>query len=201
MKLLKFLAILLVFTTQACKSVKTNKDNFKTKLSVFQNESEIPIKTASKTVNLNKAPFSLRFYNKAYNLENNLLYAARIAAFRDKSEFDKVKIGIATQYLPCFASGSGIAANRSGSYEHLYFMNDGHHYTMYKDSTSKRLKLLSESDSLLHLEFEINSLVYDDKTMSMENTDLSQFYLAVFIDKNLNGIIDKGELNKLTINM
>jgi len=92
-----------------------------------------------------------------------------------------------------------MAPAKSGKYESLIFNNRGHHYTFYENRKSNRLKLIDDSGNLLKLEFEINSLYYNNKKVKMENTELKEFYIAFLIDRNLNGIIDNGELNKLTI--
>lgn len=201
MKILKLTSVLIIVLSQACKTAKVNENNYKTQLSVYQNNKNHPVKKLSKTIKLDKTPFSLRFYNKKYDLENKKFYAAQIAAFMDKSEFDKVNVGLAKTELPCFSPGSGLAASRNGKYESLYFDNEGHHYAYYKNSESKRLRLLKNSGNLLQLEFDINSMVYNNKRVNITQTDLKEFYLAFVIDKNLNGIIDKGELNKLTIKL
>jgi len=204
MKTLRLTTILtfVIVLTQACKTLRTgkvNKENFETQLSISQNNTESPIKEYSEIVEIDKKGFSLRFYNKKYDSENKKFYSAQIGAFIDKSEFDKVKVGLSKADLPCFEPGSGMAPNRSRKYESLIFNNSGHHYTIYENSESKRLNLLNDSGKLMKLEFEINSLYYDSKEVKMTETDLNEFYIAFLIDKNLNGIIDKGELNKLTI--
>lgn len=190
--------------TLACKTLKLgkgNKDSFNTQLTVFQNGNEQPINNLSETIEIEKIGFSLRFYNKKYNSENKKFYSAQIAAFKDKSEFDKLNTGMSKSDLPCFEPGSGMAPDRSGKYETLIFNNRGHHYAPYENSDSKRLNLLEDSGGLLKLEFEINSLYYENKEVEMTETELKEFYIAFLIDKNLNGIIDKGELNKLTIKL
>ncbi|MBL3658801.1 hypothetical protein [Fulvivirga sediminis] len=203
LRLIYMLAFVGLFT-QACKTSKTgstNETGSATQLSIFQNNKEHRIKKYSETAELDKKEFSLRFYNKKYDVENNKFYSAQIAAFMDKSEFDKVKIGLEMAELSCFEPGTGMAPARSGIYESLILTNTGHHYTFYENEESKRLNLLDDSGDLVKLEFEINSLYYDGKKVSMTETDLSEFYIAFLIDKNLNGIIDQGELNKLTIKL
>jgi len=188
--------------TQGCKTLKVGKgsnESFKTQLTIFQNSNEITIDDPSELIEVERSEFSLRFYNMKYDSENKRFYSAQIAAFTDKTEFDKIKTGLSKTDLPCFEPGSGMAPDRSGKYESLIFNNSGHHYTTYENSESKRLNLLEESNGLLKLEFEINALYYDSKEVNMAETELKEFYLAFLIDKNLNGTIDNGELNKLTI--
>ena len=204
MRILKLITILtLTFgLTQACKTSKVNKGvrgSDKAQLIVYQNGNEYAINDFSESIEIERREFSLRFLNKRYDSKNKKFYSAQIAAFTDKSEFDKIKTGLSKTDLPCFEPGSGMAPNKSGKYESLIFNNSGHHYTTYENSDSKRLNLLKESGELLNLEFEVNSLYYSSKEVKMIETDLKEFYMAFLIDKNLNGTIDSGELNKLTI--
>jgi len=197
-----FILSLLIILTQACKKSKTTNtthENNSSKLIIFQNNTEIPIKNLSETVEIERKKFSLRFYNKKYKPENKEFYSAQIAAFLNPNELDKIKIGMKKTDLSCFKPGSAMAPARSGKYETLIFNNNGHHYVIYENPENKRLNLIDDSGKLLKLEFEINSLYYNNKEVKMENTELNKFYIAFLIDRNLNGIIDKGELNKLTI--
>lgn len=188
--------------TQACKTTKVTKsssENFPTQLTVFQNGIEYPINNFEETIELSKEAFSLRFNNKKYNSENKKFYTAQIAAFIDKSEFDKLKTGVSKSVFPCFAPGTGMAPDKSNKYESLIFNNAAHHYTFYESPESTRLNLLKDGGEVLRLEFEINALYYNKESFKMTETDLKEFYIAILIDKNLNENIDEGELNKLTI--
>ncbi len=196
--------ILLVIFALSCKSTKNtlSKDEKLTNLLfVFQNGEESKINSLNEAVEVDRQGFSLRFYNKRYNPKSEEFYSAQIAAFLDKSELDKIMVGMEKADLPYFEPGSGMAPSQSGKYESLIFKNNGHHFTIYENSESKRLNLISESDEILKLEFEINQLFYEGKQVEMKDTDLDEFYIAVLIDRNLNGIIDEAELNKLTIKL
>ena len=155
----------------------------------------------SATIEVERKEFSLRFFHKKYDSENNKFYAVQIAAFTDKHELDKIKLGMFKTDLPCFITGSGMAPYSSGKYETLIFNNSGHHYIFYENSDSKRVNLIKNKGTLLQLEFEINALYYNNKEVKMKNTNLNEFYLAFYIDKNLNGIIDIDELNKITVKL
>ncbi len=198
---LAFILTLTLVLVQACKTSKTangNKKNTKNGLIIFQNGVETSVNNLSETIEIDKKEFSLRFYNKKYDSENKEFHSAQIAAFVDKSEFDKVKVGLSKADIPCFEPGSGMAPDKSGKYETLIFNNNGHHYTIYENPESERLNLLEDSGKFLKLEFEINSLYYDTMEVKMTDTKLKEFYIAFLIDRNLNGTIDKGELKKLT---
>ena len=191
---LAFILTLTLVLVQACKTSKTANGNKKN----TKNGVETSVNNLSETIEIDKKEFSLRFYNKKYDSENKEFHSAQIAAFVDKSEFDKVKVGLSKADIPCFEPGSGMAPDKSGKYETLIFNNNGHHYTIYENPESERLNLLEDSGKFLKLEFEINSLYYDTMEVKMTDTKLKEFYIAFLIDRNLNGTIDKGELKKLT---
>ena len=199
-----FMLALVMVLGQACKTQKAadgNKGNDINALIIFQHGVETPVRNPSETVEIDKAAFSLRFYNKKYNSEEEAFYSAQIASFIDKSELDKITVGMSKSDLRCFVPGSGMAPDRSGKYESLIFNNSGHHYVIYENQDSKRLNLLDDSGEMLKLEFEINALYYDNTEVKMTDTKLKEFYMAFLIDRNLNGIIDNGELHKLTVRM
>ncbi len=206
MKAYQFLCFFLIVASslQSCKSSKNvaNKNQRSPEqVFLFQNGRQILLSDLNQTVQVSKENFSIRFYNKRYNAENKEFYSAQIAAFLEKSELDKIELGMLKSDLACFAPGTGMAPSRSGKYERLVFNNNAHHYTMYENSYSKRLNLIEESGEFQKLEFEILGLYYDNKEIKMTDADLTEFYIAFLIDRNLNGKIDAGELKKLTINI
>ncbi|MCC5920805.1 MAG: hypothetical protein LAT68_06680 [Cyclobacteriaceae bacterium] len=193
---------IMIALAQSCKTPiigESNKKDFQTQLTLFQNGNKTTIDQASKTIGIERDEFSLRFYNKKYDTENKMFYAARIAAFTDISEFDKIKLGMLKSEIPYFKTGSGMAPDRSGMYEALILKNSGHHYLPYENSESKRVNFLNEVNDLARLEFEIKSIYHENVEVKMANTTLNEFYLVFLIDKNLNGIIEEGEMNKITI--
>lgn len=194
--------IIVALLIQSCRSSKTSiaKTQVSTdEVSLFQNGNETLLNELAQTVEVDRRAFSLRFYNKKYNPKAKEFYSAQIAAFLDKADLDKVKIGMLKEDMSCFKPGTGMAPSRSGKYESLFLTKNAHHYTFYENSESKRLNLLGEFGAYAKLEFEVTGLHYDSKEVKMKNTDINEFYLALLIDKNLNGQIDDGELRKLTI--
>ena len=196
------LLAIIFFLLNACKTLKTSEAQPKmttTDLIVFQDGKEIVVHKPIETVKIGKKEFSLRFYNKRYDPENKILHTARIAAFKDPLQLDKVNVGMSMSDVPYFSGGTGLAANSNIGYDKLRLRNDAHHYTYYTNEDRKRLDLLEENGELLKLEFDIPALYYNDTDYKMSDPQLKAFYIAFLIDRNLNGIIDKGELKKLTL--
>ncbi|WP_108868646.1 hypothetical protein [Aquimarina aquimarini] len=198
-----FLIIIICLSIiQSCKTTKTSVKSDATDIEavyVYQNGKEKRIIGEDSKISIEANKFSVRFNNKPYNAQNEERYSAQVTAFLNKEELLKIKSGMPKSETNCFTPGTGMAPNQSGRYESLIFGNDRHHYLVYKNSESKRLKLLNKSNHFMTLEFEIDGVYYNGKEEKMATTDLGEFYLAILIDRNLNGIIDKGELKKITI--
>jgi hypothetical protein len=106
---------------------------------------------------------------------------------------------MSTEAIPFFGPATGMAPYASGKYEYLVFNKFGHHYLMYDNKDSNRVNLLSNEGKFQKLEFEINGLYYEGMDVPMTETALKEFYLVLFIDGNLNSIIEENELYKLTV--
>ena len=80
-------------------------------------------------------------------------------------------------------------------------MEKGYHYLYYKSEVDRRLTLIDKVDEWLKLDFEINNFTIDKggSLNVIEDILIDQFYLAIYIDRNLNNTIDKGELFKCKV--
>ena len=194
--------IICLAAVQACKtaqvSEKENKDTLK-EISVVQNGKEFKLLGEDCEILIDRDVFSIRFRNKRYDSENKKFYSARVAAFVNRLELQEVKSGMSKSEIKCFSPGTGISPSRSGKYESLFIGKGGHHYLVYENSESKRLKKIDEKDDLLTLEFEINRLFQNGEDEKMSDTELNEFYLAILIDRNLNNVVDEGELKRVTV--
>ena len=171
-----------------------NKEN----IVIHQQNNEIILQSESQ-INIKREKFSIRFSNKAYNSSLKEFNATQIAAFLDKSELSKIKIGVSVNDIPCFAPGTGMAPSENGFYESITFENSAHHYLFYENQNDRRVNLINENKNILRLEFPVNKFNLNGKDVKIEKTKLSEFYLAIFIDSNFNDIIDMGELTKVTV--
>ena len=206
-----FLIIILLYSCQTSQSLTTaNSDvstNQKNTIYIYQNGEERAIKKKSETIELDKNSFSIRFYNHAYH--STKYNATQIAVFLTNREFEKIHTGLAIKNIPCFAPGTGYAMYGDGSDKDLLFETDldrpGHHYLYYKNATNRRLNLIDEWEDLLKLEFEVNEFCIRNPdnsitTTPISSTNITEFFMAILIDRNLNDTIDFGELHTLTIN-
>jgi hypothetical protein len=167
-------------------------------IAIYQDDTETEARNEEE-IQIRRAKFAIRFSSKRYNSSKEQFYAAEIAAFLDKSELTKINEGMSTEDIPCFEPGSGMATASNGFYESIIFNNAGHHYLYFETKKDRRVNLISENNGMLRLEFPITNLFLNEKDIKLEKTNLPEFYLAILIDRNLNNVIDKGELTKLTI--
>lgn len=117
----------------------------------------------------------------------------------DKKAWKSLKVGMETEETPCFGGGKGLAGYQNRQYPELLFEKKAYHYLYYENEQDKRVKLLDSINDLLKLEFNISKLDYNNNIVKVSESKLPYFYVAVLIDKNLNDIIDEGELYKFII--
>jgi hypothetical protein len=165
---------------------------------LYQYGQESVIPADSDVVRVQRANFSLRFYNHRYDPANNLFYAARVAVFRSPEIPDRIIAGINAEDTPCFAGGTGMAPGTGNRYDVLFFNDYGHHY-LYYDSGSNRLNLVGDDGAYIKLEFPVTGLFFDGNEYRMDNPGIDRFYLVLYVDRDLDGIIGPDELRKLEI--
>jgi len=202
MKNTSTIIIILMLLLQSCGSTEIVKKpaNKYNNIYFFQHGKEQKINEFPEIINMDKNEFSIRFYNKKYNSGTKEFNATHIAALLDKNLFDKINIDVSTENISCFAPATGMAAGNSG-YDALIFDSAGHHYLFYEDEDNKRLQLLEKGNVFHKLEFVVNRLYYNEQEIDIKDSDLEEFYLAIFTDRNFNEIIDKNELTKLVIRL
>ena len=145
-------------------------------------------------VPLSKAPFELIFPVKPYNPSSKEFYAARIVATNDIALVESFYQGLYIGLFPPMAPGSGLAGNE-GPYETLYVVEYGSHYVIFdpEDPDSQRGIRLGERDGEVVLCWPIDKVMYQKKPYTMRTIPTKGFTLIIFIDKNLNEIVEKGE--------
>ncbi len=204
MKILSFtglsLFLLIIAGCNALLGHKSGSDQ-STQVSIVQNGEETVIKKQEKTVKLDKAPFSIRYFNKKYDPESKKFYSARITAFENKTKFKSLKAGVKRSSTPCFKPGTGMAASKSGKYSGLFFTSHAHHYLFYENEADKRVDSIGKKGDKLKFEFPVKKVYINDNQKKMSEIGLSEFHLAIYIDRDLDDTVDKNELRKITIKL
>lgn len=207
-KILSIIAILSILVLGSCKTkqVATETETPNTSphisypVSIVQKDQETIIKNENQTLQLKADEFSIRFFNKKYDYENNQPYAAQIALFTEKEILNNISVGMDKEMISYFRIGTGIAASRENRYDEIYIDPKIHHYITYDPvEENKRADLISKKGDMLHLDFPVLALYMNDTTIPMNEIEMNQLYLIILIDINLNSIIDNGELTKVIL--
>ena len=194
------LLFLIAVVFQSCHIFKPNtikSDNY-SNVYFFQNGIESLV---NEKIIINNSNFSLRFFAKPYNADNKDFNAVQVASFINAKDLDLVNIGDKISEVKYFGLGTGMAPSHINKYESLYLTSEAHHYLMYDRDGDKRVNLLEDYGDYLKLEFEIKNLIYNDQEEKLSETSLLFFYLAILIDHNANGIVDSGELTKISVQL
>ncbi|MDY7395524.1 hypothetical protein UMM65_09745 [Aureibaculum sp. 2210JD6-5] len=181
------LIILLSFTN--CKSTKG--------ISIVQNKNNVNIAKDMEIVAIDKSPFSFYFKLKKYT--ENTPEVAKLAAFSNKNDLDALQIGLNINQTKCFDKGDALALRPITGYDALFIVDYGFHALYYDNPEDKSVELLSEKDGMADVAFHVNRLFTNEKYIEITEYELSEIYVALFIDTNYNETIDEGELTKFTI--
>ena len=192
--------VLLNILNCACntKNINSTTNQFEN-IYIIQNSKEVLVKDKM-SIQLEKDEFSFDFFNKRYNPSEKKSYTAKVAFSLNQDEFENYKIGYLLSNIPYFETGSGMAPNKSGFYESIFINEDAHNYLFYKNEQECRLILIEETaNNLLKLRFEVKKFYLNGKETEIRKSNLNNLYVAILIDRNLNGKIDKNELKRLSI--
>lgn len=152
------------------------------------------------SIQLKRAPFSLRLWNQKYNTEKNEFYSSRVLFRLDKSIFEGIEVGMKIDEITELRPGRGMATVRGGA-SNLVITDMGFHYLFYENETENRFRLLQTEGDSCEFEWLISniSFVADRTEFPIEKTTFDQLFMVCVTDRNLNGMLEESELVKLTI--
>ena len=180
-------------------SVSYGQDSAYNNIKFIQGDSIYLVDKNTDSILLNREPFGLRYFCKQYDEKRKKYYAAQIAVLENSEDTTFLKIGQSTKEIPYFESGTGMAPGTNEMYDTVFVTNTGHHYLTYENENEKRVFLISKSKDILELEWKISAAFYKEKDVQFSELKLSTLYFVVFIDNNLNGVIDKDELKIIKV--
>ena len=165
-----------------------------------QDNKTIVISKQSDSITLERKPFSIHYYGKKYNFKKEEFYSAQIAILENAEDTLSLNVGKSTIEIPFFEPGSGLAPGYNNRYDTVFISNTGHHYLIYENENEKRVNLISKIENYYEFEWKIKAVNYQDQNVPLSELKLKTLYFAIFIDGNLNGIIDTNELKVVTVN-
>ena len=185
-----FVSIFLLTISSSC----FGQENIINTITFVQGDSLYKINKNTDSIKLDRNPFSLRYFGKQYDEKNEKFYSAQIAVLDNPNDTLIIKIGQKTKDIPYFEPGTGMAPGENGMYDTIFITNTGHHYLTYENEKEKRVFIISKNKDILELEWKISAAFYEEKDVQFPDLKISTLYFVVFIDNNLNGIIDNEEL-------
>jgi hypothetical protein len=194
MKELFYLCIMCSFFISN-KTVAQNQ-NFNT-ITFTQGDSVYKINKRTDSILLKRNPFAIKYFGLNYNEKK--FYAAQIAVLNDPKDTLILKIGQRTKNIPYFEAGTGMAPGENNRYDTIVVSNVGHHYLYYESEKEKRVTLISKQKGFLELEWKISAASFEEKDFQFSELPLQRLFFVVFIDRNLNEIIDKNELKIIQV--
>ena len=153
------------------------------------------------SITIDRKPFSLRYFCKQYDEAGEKFYSAQIAVLENEADLKAVKMGAQSATIPFFEPGTGMAPGTNGMYDTMVISNAANHYLTYENDTAKRTYLVTKGKDDLELEWKISAVTYQGKDLSFSALPLDHFYFVIFIDHNLNQIIDAGELTIVKVKL
>ncbi len=170
------------------------QENINNSITFIQGDSVYKINNKTDLVNLERKPFSIRYFSKPYDSKNHQFYSVQVAILQDPIDTLILKTGQNTENISYFEPGTGMAPGSNGMYDTIVITNTAHHYLTYENENDKKVYLISENKDNLELEWKISAAYYEEKDVQFIDLKLSTLYFVFFIDNNLNGIIENGEL-------
>ena len=167
----------------------------------IQGDSFYAVSAESDTIELERKPFSIRYFGKRYNHDQRQFYAASIAVLENTKDIGHLTVGMSTSKTTYLEPGSGMAAASNGYGDTLLVTATGHYYLFYESESKKRVSLISKKANILELEWNILGFDMSETTdRSFRRMKKSTLYFVIFFDRNIDEIIDEGELKVVTVN-
>ena len=174
---------------------------------IYQDGYEQKVPVYNGVINLQREPFSIRFYNKKYNWDAKQPYVVKLSVLRDKSKWKKIETGKKVEDSLFFQGGSAFAVTQDENYNALFFSDSdkafigGSHHLRYGEGKDDlRTAPIIKTDGVYDkMEFKIDAFFIANKIVKISDSNLSVLYFVALNDKNLNGIIDEDDLIKFVI--
>ncbi len=151
------------------------------------------------SISLDRKAFALRYFCRQYDEKKEKFYSAQIAILENPNDLSFLKIGQSVNDVPYFEPGTGMAPGINDMYDTIFISNIGHHYLIYENEKNKSVFFVSRSKDVLELEWKIAASFYEQRNIQFSELKLEYLYFVVFIDKNLNKIINEDELKIIKV--
>lgn len=163
------------------------------KVTFVQEGSSFVITKHTDSIILGREPFSIKYFGRKYDASGGKFYSAQIAVIDNQTDTVQL-LGQPLKNITYFQPGTGMAPGVNGMYDTVVITNTGHHYLIYENEKEKRVNKLSKNGDYLEFEWKISAAFYQGKDVQFSELKLSTLYFIIFMDRNLNRIVDTDEL-------
>lgn len=190
-----FLLCFCLFASLSCWATNDSIYNAKVYILQDQDTERFYISDNIDTVKLLKKPFIIGVELET-NLSSEIYYFA--SASTNDLQFNKAKIGLKSSDVEYFGPGRSGAMYPDRACDFLMVNNngccDGFHYMRYTSPSDRTLNAISVENNKYELQWPIAELLYAESMRTVEESIPNELYITIFIDKNLNNIIDETEI-------
>lgn len=165
---------------------------------IKQGNQVFSIYDTKQTITLNPTEFSIEYLNKPYQEKKNLFYAAQ-ALVTDHTVDINLHEGTEIESIPYFEAGTGFAAEENQLLHYPFLSLDGHQYLYYVPNKDKRVEKSGTSGQWDIHKWTLKGVFQYDAEMDWNIYDNNQVHITLIIDRNLDGILQKGEFFTLQI--
>ncbi len=158
------------------------------------------ITAATDSVQLDKMPFSILYYSKRYDSQREKYHSLKVVVFKELGDTSILSIGKSVNDIPYFESTKEIVPGSSGLYDSFVVDSTAHHYLYYENEAERRVSRISIVNDLLELEWRISGVSIGDQDITLPELAISSLYFVFYADRNLNEVIDQGEIKIVKVN-
>lgn len=189
---LLFTALLLtsLYPAQTCST-----DN----IVIKQGDKVFDIVNPEQTVTLNRSDFSIEFLNKPYQEKKKQHYAVQAVVTEGQIEADQQE-GTVIKAVNFFAPGTGFSTESDQVAYYPFLSYEGHNYLYYTSTKDRRLDKVGTSGTWDIYKWTLKGVYENEQDITWKNYQKSEVFIALVIDRNLDGIMQKGEFFNVKIN-
>jgi hypothetical protein len=164
-------------------------------ISIIQGDSTYKLSPQSHSILLERKPFIIRTKLKKYK-EKKQQYNAIQMAVRNTNA-GMCQAGQIISDVLYFAPGTGMATDSENKYPFLFINNEAHHYFTYQNKPNKRVNPAEIENGYVLAEIPVSGFHYNDSDIQIEGSNLTELFIDILINRNLNQLIDQGELTQI----
>lgn len=163
----------------------------------------VVIPKGESNLTIHKGEIHFEFDVLPYNSKYEIFNAAQFSFTTKESNIQYFNEGIIAENNPFIGPGTGIATEKGKPYP-LIYLDYGNHYIFYENNDDKRGDFIKfNEDGSVRLSWTVDTYFFKETrfTRKIENSSIKKLYLMVFLDENLNDIVEQDEYYLINIQL